>query len=174
MADSTKIDTNCPVCQETFTLKYHYPKLLPCNHTVCKSCIKEMGQDFDCPVCRFHIESTDILVISTNFMAINAVKNEDALSGELWDTETTDVDNYDGELTPTADMCPVEASVHAVECDTATSVEETLKEKLNAKFTESFEETSDRIERYEDVIEGIYDQNCGKKKFHIESISITL
>ena len=49
---------SCTICMEEFDSTIHVPKLLPCQHTFCNSCLTNMGKAFieelhiACPVCR--------------------------------------------------------------------------------------------------------------------------
>ena len=48
--------TNCSVCFEVYAeTGSHIPRLLPCTHTVCEMCIRQLIQGkeaFNCPECR--------------------------------------------------------------------------------------------------------------------------
>ena len=46
---------SCQICSENFEEHgYYIPRILPCHHTVCGSCIREMirGNKIICPECR--------------------------------------------------------------------------------------------------------------------------
>ena len=46
---------SCGVCLEVYDNKTHLPKILPCQHTFCLSCLESIGTDTtytECPVCR--------------------------------------------------------------------------------------------------------------------------
>ena len=49
---------SCTICMEEFDSNIHVPKLLPCQHTFCNSCLTNMDEAFieelyiTCPVCR--------------------------------------------------------------------------------------------------------------------------
>ena len=59
---STVSRFECPVCLESFSNKTIVPKLLPCIHTLCQSCLIKLinsagkGKKFACPVCRCDIK----------------------------------------------------------------------------------------------------------------------
>lgn len=72
MADSSEDDQearlsplDCPVC----CLKHTDPKMLPCGHSYCKSCIEKLMQatPASCPVCRAEIVATSSDSLPTNF-----------------------------------------------------------------------------------------------------------
>ncbi len=48
--------TNCQVCYEEFNQEMHLPRLLPCSHTTCHSClehlVRQTPQQIRCPQCR--------------------------------------------------------------------------------------------------------------------------
>ena len=56
MADDNQELTNCIVCFEFYTENGdHVPRLLPCHHTVCEKCIKQLLKktaEVNCPECR--------------------------------------------------------------------------------------------------------------------------
>ncbi|XP_041125879.1 tripartite motif-containing protein 72-like [Polyodon spathula] len=68
MAEEEEDDLNCPACQRL----YHVPLLLPCSHSLCRSCVLRMTADsqkpprrralsplsctLDCPRCLFSVE----------------------------------------------------------------------------------------------------------------------
>ena len=57
---SLKLPLSCQVCFEEFTEDgAHVPRLLPCTHTLCHSCIGRMIQDrkLECPECRVKHET---------------------------------------------------------------------------------------------------------------------
>ena len=53
--------------------KSRRPKLLPCNHTFCKLCVHEFGNDFECPVCRRTISVLpgEAMAFPTNFALLD-------------------------------------------------------------------------------------------------------
>ncbi len=49
------MNTECTICLQTYTAEgVRAPKLLPCSHTLCLGCLKELvkGPKMDCPECR--------------------------------------------------------------------------------------------------------------------------
>ncbi|KAK1162399.1 E3 ubiquitin-protein ligase TRIM50-like [Acipenser oxyrinchus oxyrinchus] len=68
MAEEEEDDLNCPACQRL----YHVPLLLPCSHSLCRSCVLRVAADsqkpprrralaplsctLDCPRCLFSVE----------------------------------------------------------------------------------------------------------------------
>ena len=51
---------SCPVCFEHFEQDGDYlPRLLPCSHTVCESCVKQLirNKKLECPECRTKLEA---------------------------------------------------------------------------------------------------------------------
>ena len=59
---------SCSVCFERFDDSTHLPKILPCQHTFCGSCIDNLIDDsdvvnaFECPFCRAKVSSNDGLI----------------------------------------------------------------------------------------------------------------
>ena len=54
-SSSLDLLNSCPVCFEHFEQDGDYlPRLLPCTHTVCESCIKQLilNKKLECPECR--------------------------------------------------------------------------------------------------------------------------
>ena len=62
-------DDQCSVCLMDYTdTGDNIPRFLPCHHTLCQSCIKQLqetvsGESFDCPECRRKCEAKKGLVI---------------------------------------------------------------------------------------------------------------
>ena len=59
--DSLDLALSCGICVEEFKIDGdHIPRLLPCTHTVCESCIKQLISDkkLNCPECRTKHEAT--------------------------------------------------------------------------------------------------------------------
>ncbi len=56
MASAIGDMTNCQVCYEEFNQEGHLPRLLPCSHTTCHSClehlVRQKPQKISCPQCR--------------------------------------------------------------------------------------------------------------------------
>ena len=53
--DSLQDTLSCPVCFEEFEENDgHVPRLLPCSHTLCHTCIRQLMQNYrlECPTCR--------------------------------------------------------------------------------------------------------------------------
>ena len=65
---------SCGVCFERFNSSSHLPKILPCQHTFCKSCTDNLlhkGKGFfECPVCRSKARSDEV---RTNLVVIDIV-----------------------------------------------------------------------------------------------------
>ena len=65
-SDQIQDSLSCGVCFERFNSSNHLPKFLPCQHTLCTSCIDNLiGNSltldgFDCPVCRCKVTSDEI------------------------------------------------------------------------------------------------------------------
>ena len=60
--DSLMDTLTCPVCFEEFEENGdHVPRLLPCTHTLCHTCIGQWIQDkrLECPTCRMKHEATN-------------------------------------------------------------------------------------------------------------------
>ena len=55
---------SCTVCFERYDSSTHLPRILPCQHTFCSSCIASLlslcDRFFECPVCRSHVSSDDV------------------------------------------------------------------------------------------------------------------
>ena len=45
---------SCVVCMEDYDEDGHIPRLLPCTHTLCENCVKQLirNQRLECPECR--------------------------------------------------------------------------------------------------------------------------
>ena len=59
---SLELFLSCQVCFEEFTEDDdHVPRLLPCTHTLCHSCVGQLikGQKIECPECRKKHEAAD-------------------------------------------------------------------------------------------------------------------
>ena len=68
---------SCGVCFERYDGATHLPKILPCQHTFCNSCIDSLIDDsnvldaFECPVCRGQVCSDEV---RTNLVVIDIVE----------------------------------------------------------------------------------------------------
>ena len=55
---------SCTVCFARYDSSTHLPRILPCQHTFCSSCIAKLlslcDRFFGCPVCRSHVSSDDV------------------------------------------------------------------------------------------------------------------
>ncbi|XP_072038378.1 uncharacterized protein [Amphiura filiformis] len=66
-------DVSCPVCKEIFNSQLYVPKILPCNHTVCKICLQRLYTEsrssmIKCPLCSID-HNTTVGVLQTNLHA---------------------------------------------------------------------------------------------------------
>ena len=55
MTDSLEYLLTCQICLEDFEeTKHHVPRLLPCSHSLCEKCLKQLiqGNFLECPECR--------------------------------------------------------------------------------------------------------------------------
>ena len=82
MAENSDCLTKCAVCSEAYTeTGKHFPKLLPCHHTVCLNCIKSklcgnLKNIFDCPKCDTkHEFDTGVENIPQNEYILEYLKN---------------------------------------------------------------------------------------------------
>ncbi|XP_046453575.1 E3 ubiquitin-protein ligase NHLRC1-like [Daphnia pulex] len=75
MADSGGGELNedeflcCSICFHKYDLQLMRPKVLPCSHTFCFTCLKALhsGNTLKCPVCRHEaVEITDVLTLPNN------------------------------------------------------------------------------------------------------------
>ena len=70
---------SCGVCLQQYDNKTHVPKILPCQHTFCQSCLTSIhshngdGVNFECPVCRKKYNSPAKRFI-TNKVALEVVE----------------------------------------------------------------------------------------------------
>ena len=68
---------SCGVCFERYDGSIHLPKMLPCQHTFCCSCIDSLIGDsnlldaFECPVCRSQVRSNEV---RTNLAVMDIVE----------------------------------------------------------------------------------------------------
>ncbi|XP_071824039.1 uncharacterized protein [Apostichopus japonicus] len=88
MADSSEDDQearlsplDCPVC----CLKQTDPKVLPCGHSFCKSCIEKLIQarPASCPVCRAQITAPSSDTLPTNFTLKALIVEEEKDSSDI-------------------------------------------------------------------------------------------
>ena len=67
---------SCGVCLEPYNNKTHVPKLLPCQHTFCLSCLDSIGSDtidIECPVCR-QKHNVPLRGFTTNVVVLEVVE----------------------------------------------------------------------------------------------------
>ena len=67
---------SCGVCLEPFDDKAHVPKILPCQHTFCQSCLTSISADtinLECPVCRKKHE-VPLRGFTTNRVVIDVIE----------------------------------------------------------------------------------------------------
>ena len=73
---------SCRICMERFDSNSHVPKLLPCQHTVCRNCIEKdaisiryglITTEITCPVCR-NIHTVSLDGLSTNHGVLDIVE----------------------------------------------------------------------------------------------------
>ena len=68
---------SCGVCFERYDGSTHLPKMLPCQHTFCNSCIGNLTDDsflvdaFECPICRAQVHCDEIRI---NLVVIDIVE----------------------------------------------------------------------------------------------------
>lgn len=83
-SDQIQDSLSCSVCLERFNSSNHLPKFLPCQHTLCSSCIdcllgSSLTLDgFDCPVCRSGVTSDEVrtnLIVTDIIEAVVAKEN---------------------------------------------------------------------------------------------------
>ena len=84
--DDTPIDLTCPVCYEPFRLSSEgendlfTPKLLPCGHSFCLRCVKQlhtrMNHNIACPKDRKTFVVDDISTLPTNERILEALREE--------------------------------------------------------------------------------------------------
>eukprot|EP00475_Leptophrys_vorax_P036020 TRINITY_DN6016_c0_g1_i12.p1 TRINITY_DN6016_c0_g1~~TRINITY_DN6016_c0_g1_i12.p1 ORF type:complete len:175 (+),score=30.28 TRINITY_DN6016_c0_g1_i12:24-548(+) len=70
---SLELDSECPVCMESFSEFNCVPRVLPCLHDVCGECLKSLLKQ-ECPVCRAEF-SKDLGVNRTLLKAIAVVSH---------------------------------------------------------------------------------------------------
>ena len=61
MAENSLDLVSCQICMEEFVVDGdHVPRLLPCTHTLCDTCVKQLirNEKLDCPECRTTHEAT--------------------------------------------------------------------------------------------------------------------
>ena len=70
--------SNCPVCFEIYTEGNRCPKLLPCTHTVCVLCLRQLVRDsrVQCPECRLHhsVSSGSVHAFPTNRYVLEIIE----------------------------------------------------------------------------------------------------
>ena len=86
MAENVEDLLNCQVCMENYGISgLHVPRLLPCTHTVCEKCIKQLmkGNGVRCPECRSqHYTEHSVRSFPQNkyLLGLITVKNKPKLS----------------------------------------------------------------------------------------------
>ena len=76
----------CDICLIDWDSKYNIPKILPCGHTVCLTCIKgifntckKRNNNFLCPICKYNLSiklktEKDIENLLSNITLLNIVE----------------------------------------------------------------------------------------------------
>lgn len=58
----------CPICLTGFDHRIYIPKVLPCGHTLCQTCVPLFHKSGQCPICKVPFGSPHDL--PTNFIVI--------------------------------------------------------------------------------------------------------
>ena len=76
----------CDICLIEWNTKTHIPKIIPCGHTICLNCLKDMlntskkkNKKFLCPVCKYDLsvkikEEKDLMLLLSNITLLNIVE----------------------------------------------------------------------------------------------------
>ncbi len=76
----------CDICLIEWDSKINIPKIIPCGHTICLSCLKGMLKTsklretkYLCPICKFDLSSKiekeeDLLELVSNYTLLNIVE----------------------------------------------------------------------------------------------------
>ena len=82
----------CPICFEIYTEGNRCPKLLPCTHTVCVLCLRQLVRNsrIQCPECRLHhaVPSGAVQAFPTNRYVLENIElaqRNAALEGKEFD-----------------------------------------------------------------------------------------
>ena len=139
-------DTECSVCLNTYNPSDHRPKILPCSHTFCKSCIHELCNQVQpkCPICEKDIEKHDIIAITTNFGTLELIENNAPLNEECTTNLTEEnssllVNNHgrdESEQTTSISSSDFSSEDAQESTSSQISVKEQLCEDLVMKFQE--------------------------------------
>ena len=68
---------SCTICMEQYNDSHKLPKMLPCAHTFCKTCIKQYADQhfngFNCPLCstKVNISAKDVEKLNNNLTLIS-------------------------------------------------------------------------------------------------------
>ena len=87
----------CPICFEIYTEGNRCPKLLPCTHTVCVLCLRQLvrNSQVQCPECRLHhpVPSGSVQAFPTNRYVLENIElaqRNAALEGKEFDAPTNE------------------------------------------------------------------------------------
>ena len=71
--------TTCPVCYEAFNTMENIPRIMPCSHTACEKCMKELLREdhgLVCPECRKkHATTNGVVAFPQNKYIFKLLKN---------------------------------------------------------------------------------------------------
>ena len=85
---------HCPLCSETFDCNLKVPRLMPCDRTVCHSCIahliEESNDSFQCPLCQeIHaVQERGVKAFMQNKQLVTLLKKQEQI-GKNQSNQTT-------------------------------------------------------------------------------------
>ena len=66
--NDVNVNLQCRICWEQYNSDKSIPRMLPCGHTFCHSCLKKLiNRDRSCPTCRKQIQSSNITSLPINY-----------------------------------------------------------------------------------------------------------
>lgn len=74
------MDTNCPICYDTYNDKDKIPRILPCGHTFCQICLLDLRTSniLTCPTCRKFF-TPEVKQLIKNFTILDYIYNKKSI-----------------------------------------------------------------------------------------------